>query len=101
MKVTDQAVATSGDYLRSFEYQGRRYGHIVDPRTGYPVNNGCRAVSVIAPSCTIAGILTTTAMILGPKDGLQLIESHLNAEGAITTDNNRVYTRKFGEYISA
>ena len=76
-------------------------GHIVDPRTGYPVNNGCRAVSVIAPSCTIAGILTTTAMILGPQDGLHLIESHLNAEGAITTDNNRVYTRKFHEYLAA
>ena len=101
LKATDHAVATSGDYLRCFEYHGRRYGHIIDPRNGYPVNNGCRALSVIAPSCTIAGILTTTAMILGPKDGLQLIESHLNAEGAITTDNSRVYTRKFGEYISA
>jgi thiamine biosynthesis lipoprotein len=100
VKVTDHAVATSGDYLRSFEYQGRRYGHIVDPRTGYPVNNGCCAVSVIAPSCTIAGILTTSAMILGPKDGLQLIETHVNAEGAFTTDNNRVYSRRFGEYIS-
>ena len=101
VKITNHAVATSGDYTRSFEYQGRRYGHIVDPRTGYPVNNGCRAVSVIAPSCTIAGILTTTAMILGAKDGLHLIESHLNAEGAITTENNRVYTRKFHELIAA
>ena len=40
-------------------------------------------------------------MILGPQDGLHLIESHLNAEGAITTDNNRVYTRKFHEYLAA
>ena len=100
VKVTDHAVATSGDYLRSFEHNGRRYGHIIDPRNGYPVDNGCRAVSVIAPSCTIAGILSTTAMILGPKDGLHLIESHLNAEGAITTDNDRVCTRRFGEYLS-
>ena len=100
VKVTDHAVATSGDYLRSFEHNGRRYGHIIDPRNGYPVDNGCRAVSVIAPSCTIAGILTTTAMILGPKDGLHLIESHPNAEGAITTDNDRVYTKRFGEYFS-
>jgi len=98
VKVTDHAVATSGDYLRCFEYQGRRYGHVVDPRDGYPVNTGCRAVSVIAPSCTLAGILTTSAMILGPMEGLHLIESHLNAEGAITTDSNRIYTRKFHEY---
>ena len=92
--------ATSGDYLRSFEHNGRRYGHIIDPRNGYPVDNGCRAVSVIAPSCTIAGILTTTAMILGPKEGLHLIESHPKAEGAISTDNDRVFTRKLGEYLA-
>ena len=101
VKVTDHAVATSGDYVRAFEHEGRRYGHIVDPRTGYPVDKGCRAVSVIAPSCTIAGILSTTAMILGSKDGLHLIESHLNAEGAITTDSSRVYTRGFGGFVSA
>lgn len=101
VKAANHAVATSGDYFRCFEYQGRRYGHVVDPRTGYPVNNGCRAVSVVAPSCTLAGILTTSAMILGPKEGLHLIESHLNAEGAITTDNNRIYTRRFHEYVAS
>jgi thiamine biosynthesis lipoprotein len=99
--VTDHAVATSGDYLRHFQANGRRYGHILDPRTGYPVDNGCRAASVIAPSCTIAGILSTTALILGASDGLRLIESHLGAEGAITTDTDRLYTRRFHEYVKA
>jgi thiamine biosynthesis lipoprotein len=99
--VTDHAVATSGDYLRHFQANGRRYGHILDPRTGYPVDNGCRAASVIAPSCTIAGILSTTALILGAAEGLRLIESHLGAEGAITTETDRVYTRRFHEYVKA
>ena len=97
--VTDHAVATSGDYLRNFQMYGRRYGHIIDPRTGYPVHSECRAVSVIAPSCTIAGLLSTTVFILGPKDGLQLIETHPGAAGAITTDNNKLFTKKFHEFI--
>ncbi len=99
--VTDQAVATSGDYSRHFTHNGVRYGHILDPRTGYPALNDCRAVSVIAPSCTIAGLLSTSACILGAKEGMQLIELHPDAAGAITTNNTKIYSRKFHEYIPA
>lgn len=98
--VTDHGVASSGDYLRHFQHNGRRYGHIIDPRTGWPVDNGCRAVSVIAPSCTIAGILTTTAFILGPKEGLQLIDTHAAAAGSITTDQTRFHTKSFYAYAT-
>jgi FAD:protein FMN transferase len=96
----DLAVATSGDYLRRFEHAGRRYGHILDPRTGYPVNNGSRAVTVLAPTCTIAGLLSTTAFILGPDEGLQMIENYFGAEGCITTDASRYQTRRFNEYLT-
>jgi thiamine biosynthesis lipoprotein len=99
--VTDHAVATSGDTQRFFAINGRRYGHIIDPRTGYPADNGCRAVSVIAPSCTIAGLFSTTVFILGEKEGLQLIETHPGAAGAITTDQTRFYSRRFHDYIPA
>jgi FAD:protein FMN transferase len=99
--VTDHAVATSGDYLRHFQLHGRRYGHIIDPRTGYPAHNDCRAVSVIAPSCTIAGLLSTSVCILGAKEGLQLIELHPGAAGAVTTGTTKLYSRKFHEYIPA
>ena len=99
--VTDHAVTTSGDYLRHFVFEGRRYGHILDPRTGYPAFNDCRAVSVIAPSCTIAGLLATSVCILGAKEGLQLIELHPGAAGAITTQTTKLYSRKFHEYLPA
>ncbi len=98
--IKDKAVATSGDYLRHFMINGRRYGHIIDPRSGYPVDNGCRAVSVIAPSCTVAGILSTTAFILGPTEGLKLIGNYMGADGCITTENSRHETRRFHEYIT-
>ncbi len=99
--VTDQAVATSGDYLRNFVFNGRRYGHILDPRTGYPAFNDCRAVTIIAPSCTIAGLLSTSVCILGAKEGLQLVELHPGAAGAVTTETTKLYSRKFHEYIPA
>ena len=96
--VKDAAVASSGDYQRSRMSGTRRIGHIIDPRTGYPVDNGCRAVSVIAPSCTLAGILSTTAFVLGPRDGLPLIQSQPGAAGVISTDTSRVHTRNFHEF---
>jgi thiamine biosynthesis lipoprotein len=98
---TDHGVATSGDYLRNFTINGRRYGHILDPRTGYPAFNDCRAVSIIAPSCTIAGLLSTSVCILGAKEGLELVELHPGAAGAVTTDATKLYSRKFHEYLPA
>jgi len=99
--VTNHAVATSGDYMRFFRINGRRYGHIIDPRTGYPALNDVRAASIIAPSCTIAGLLATSACILGAKEALDLIEMHPGAAGAITTETTKLYSRKFHEYIPA
>jgi thiamine biosynthesis lipoprotein len=97
--VTDHAVATSGDYLRHFVHQQRRYGHIIDPRTGHPVANPCQAVSVVAPVCSVAGILTTTAFILGPQEGFHLIHSYLGASGAIVTETTNLITPRFYDHL--
>jgi len=58
------AIATSGDYERYFERDGRRYSHILDPRSGWPVS-GPASVSVLAEQCLIAGTVTTVAMLKG------------------------------------
>jgi FAD:protein FMN transferase len=62
------AIASSGDYERGFERDGRRYSHILDPRSGWPVQ-GLAAVSVLADQCLIAGTATTCALLLGADDG--------------------------------
>ena len=97
--LTNQAVATSGDYFRSYTCNGRRYGHILDPRTGQPVANGCQAVSVIAPTCVLAGVLSTAAFILGPQQGLELIRAHDCVDASITTETGRHQTRRFAKYV--
>ena len=63
------AVASSGDYERCIVVDGRRYGHILDPRSGWPVENGWAGVSVVAAQALIAGTATTTAMLLGADGG--------------------------------
>jgi thiamine biosynthesis lipoprotein len=101
VRIVDRAVATSGDYFRSFTRDGRRYGHILDPRTGEPVDNGCQAVTVIAPTCVIAGILSTAAFILGANEGLELIQYHEGVEACVTTVDARHQTRRFSNYVPA
>jgi thiamine biosynthesis lipoprotein len=59
------ALATSGDSRRFLLKDGLRYGHILDPRTGWPVANAPRSVTVAASSCTEAGLLATLAMLEG------------------------------------
>ncbi|HUL51221.1 MAG TPA: FAD:protein FMN transferase [Candidatus Nitrosotalea sp.] len=97
--VKDGAVATSGDYVRHFQSGGRRYGHILDVRTGRPVANGCRAVSVMASNCTYAGALSTTAFVLGADEGLKLLDATYQAEGCITTDTGKFPSRRFYEHV--
>ncbi len=98
--VMDRAVCSSGDYHRCLEVGGKRYGHIVDPRTGYPVSHGVRGVTVVAPACTEAGTLCTAAFVLGPVEGLALLESQYQAEGCmVLEDGSTLYTRGFREYL--
>jgi thiamine biosynthesis lipoprotein len=67
-------VVTSGDYERGYEVAGRRYAHVIDPRTGVPVE-GIRSVTLMAESGARADALATGVMVLGEREGLALVES--------------------------
>lgn len=67
------ALATSGDYERYFEINGKHYSHIINPLTGYPSTELC-SVSVIASHCVVAGTAATIAMLKG-RDGIEWLHS--------------------------
>lgn len=73
--LSDQAMATSGDYRRFFKEGGKVYSHIIDPRTGRPVDNGTVSVSVIAANCMLADGLATAGMVMGPQAIASLADS--------------------------
>jgi FAD:protein FMN transferase len=78
--LSNQAISTSGDYQKYFtDGQGRRLCHIIDPRTGWPVQHNVGGVSVVAPDNMTADALATTLFVLGPEAGLRFVESWTNA----------------------
>jgi thiamine biosynthesis lipoprotein len=81
--LSGQAMATSGDYRNFFEKNGVVYNHIIDPRTGYPVQNGVVSVTIIADTCTLADGLATGVMVMGVERGLALIERLAGVEALI------------------
>ncbi len=68
------AITTSGDAFQAVELNGKRYSHVIDPRTGLGVI-GRAAVTVIAPDCTTADSYTKPICVLGPEKGFELIEA--------------------------
>ena len=71
----NQAMATSGDYRIFYEVHGRTYAHIIDPRTGRPIRNGVVSASVIADNCALADGLATAMMVMGPREGIALLDA--------------------------
>jgi thiamine biosynthesis lipoprotein len=72
--LSDQAMATSGDYRIFFEVDGQFYSHVLDPRSGRPVTNGVVSATVVAANCTVADGLATALMVMGPQKGLELVD---------------------------
>jgi len=81
IELKDKAVSTSGDYEKFFEIKGRRYCHIIDPRTGKPVQK-IMSVTIVADSTTEADALSTALFPMGVEKGIRLIES-INGAGCV------------------
>lgn len=71
----NQAIATSGNYRNFYTFNDKRFSHIIDPRTGYPVETNIASVTVLGPNCMDTDALATALSVLNFNEGKALIES--------------------------
>lgn len=84
---TDRAIVTSGNYQRFFEHDGKRYAHILDPKTGWPIpeDRSAQSVTLLAKDATDADAYATAIAVMGPEKGMAFIEAHPDLEAVIIT----------------
>lgn len=92
LPTSGEAVVTSGDYQRYFEFEGKRYAHILDPRTGWPIasDRSARSVTLVAPNATDADAFATAVAVMGPKAGMKFVESRPELEAVILDAQGKV-----------
>lgn len=97
LPLSDEALSTSGDYERFLLVNGVRYHHILDPRTGWPAQNGTMSVTIVAAADVPDGgmltdILTTAVFVLGPEQGARFLRSQTGIDGIISDGRNQLWT---------
>ena len=91
VEVVNKAVITSGDYERYIEVNGKRYHHIIDPKTGYPAESGLISTTIITGSSIMGDALSTAVFVLGLEKGMELVESLDDVECIFITNNKDIY----------
>lgn len=89
LNVTNQAMATSGNY-RNFYYKGgRKYAHTIDPKTGRPVQHSLLSATVLAPTCAEADAFATSFMVMGLEKAQQLLDNHKELKAYFIYQNDK------------
>jgi thiamine biosynthesis lipoprotein len=88
LRLIDRALGTSGSGNQFFHFRGRRYGHIIDPRTGFPADRVLSA-SVLAPDAATADALATAFFVLGVEDSLAICSTHPELAAVFVVPGNR------------
>ena len=100
ISISDSAIATSGDYEKFFFHQGKRYHHILNPKTGFPAE-GCQSVTILSKEGMMADGLATAVFVLGTKKGYTLCQTLQDVECLIVDgEGGTVITPRFKERIS-
>lgn len=93
LQISNTAVVTSGNYEKFVEFDGKRYSHIIHPKTGMPVS-GTKSVTIVCPDAELADALATSVFILGEADGVALIDRLAGIECLLINDNDQIFTSK-------
>jgi thiamine biosynthesis lipoprotein len=90
MMLTNHAFSTAGDYERYFILDGKRYHHIIDPKTGYPATRS-RSVTIYAPSALVADAVDDAVFILGWQKGFEMIDKLEDVGAVVVDDHGKVH----------
>ncbi|QSE98486.1 FAD:protein FMN transferase [Fulvivirga lutea] len=88
VQLKDQALATSGNYFNYHIVEGVKYGHTIDPKTGYPIEHKLLSASVFAPTCHEADALATAFMVMGKETTIQFLENHKEYDAYLLFSND-------------
>ena len=91
LPVSDRSVVSSGVYERYFYQNDTLYHHILDTSNGYPVQNDLLGVTILSDSSTVGDALSTTCFILGPEEGMRLVESLEDVEAVFITNDHALH----------
>ncbi|MFK8165718.1 MAG: FAD:protein FMN transferase [Lewinella sp.] len=89
LPISNRSVVTSGNYEKYVEFNGKRYTHIIDPRTGYP-SSGILSVTVFAPKAELADALATSVFVMGTEAGLDRINQLPNIDCIIIDERGNI-----------
>lgn len=99
----NMSIATSGNYNNYLIYEDIRYPHIINPKTGWPINNNIISASVITENCIDADAIATILMLLPYEKGIELVNNMNNVESLLFIDNNNEITmlksKDFDKYV--
>lgn len=93
LPLKNNAVVTSGNYEKYVNFKGKRYTHIIDPRTGFP-SNGIISVTVFAPKAELADALATSVFVMGKEAGIDRINQLPKIECIIIDDKGKITKSK-------
>ena len=100
MDIKDKSVVSSGIYERCFEQNGTLYHHLLNPKTGYPYDNGLITVTIISDKSVGGDALSTTCFAMGLEDGMKLAESLDDVQAFFVTSDYEIhYTKDFRKKI--
>lgn len=89
--VSDAAVITSGGYQRFFERDSKIYHHIIDPKTGFPAENGLKSVTIICRDSAAADALSTALYVMGTEKAITYLEAHRDIEAVLVASDDSIY----------
>ncbi len=99
VNLTNRGLATSGNYRKFFDLNGKRYGHTIDHRTGYPTIHSELSASLISSSCLKSGIASTACLMSGKQHALRMINSEWDLEGCLQSFDSPLLSNKFHTYL--